>query len=122
MRAWDSSIVAMSDVPPPDFLHALMEPQLRLCKHMDFVFASQDGNDSLHLTDQFKFIYKVAWRVVEKKQKDCTRKALMQNPNLAIAAAALTQKLQAAQAQLAAAGLTVPGWGRRRRTKSPREP
>ena len=27
MRAWDSNVVAMSDVPPPDFLHALIEPQ-----------------------------------------------------------------------------------------------
>ena len=48
-------------------------------------------------------------------------KALMQTPNLAVAAVALTQKLRAVQAQLAAAGLSVPGSGRRRRTRSPRE-
>ena len=46
----------------------------------------------------------------------------MQTPNLAVAAAALSQKLQAAQAQLAAAGLSLLGRSRRRRPKSPREP
>ena len=67
-------------------------------------------------------MYRAAWRLVDNKQKDGTRKALMQTPNLAVAAAALSQKLQAAQAQLAAAGLSVPGRSRRRRPKSPRKP
>ena len=86
---------------------------------MDPVFTILDGNDPLQSLDQFKFMYKAAWRLVENKQKDGTRKALMQTPNLAVAAAAFIQKLQAAQAQLAAAGLSIPGSGRRRRTKSP---
>ena len=45
----------------------------------------------------------------------------MQTPNLAVAAAAFIHTLQAAPAQLAAAGLSVPGSGRRHRTRSPRE-
>ena len=119
MRAWDSTILAMSDVPPPDFLHALIEPKLRACKQMDPVFTILDGNDPLQSLDQFKFMYKAAWRLVENKQHDGTKQALMQTPNLTVAAAEFMQKLQAAQAQLAAAGLSIPGSGRRRRTKSP---
>ena len=126
MRAWDSTIVAMSESPPVDFLLALLEPQLRVCKQMDPLFIILNGNDPLPADDQFKFMYRAAWRLVGNKQKDGIRKALMQTPNLAVAAAALSfsfsQKLQAAQAQLAAAGLSVPGRSRRRRPKSPREP
>ena len=66
-------------------------------------------------------MYKAAWRLVENKQKDRTRKALMQTSNSAVAAAALIEKLQAAQAQLAAAGLCVPDSGKRHRTRSPGE-
>ena len=42
------------------------------------------------LSTSFKFMYKAAWRFIDNKQKDCTRKTLMQTPNLAVAAAAFT--------------------------------
>ena len=53
MRAWDLIIVAMSDVPPPDSLNALIETQLRACKQMDPVFTILDGNDPLQSLDPF---------------------------------------------------------------------
>ena len=83
----------MSEVPPVDFLLALLEPRLRLCKQMDPVFIILDGHDPLPAYDQFKFMYRAAWRLVDNKQKDGTRKALMQTPNLAVAAAALSLSL-----------------------------
>ena len=70
--------MAMSDVPPPDFFHALIEHQLRACKQLDRVFTSLSGNDPLQSFDQFKFMYKAAWRFVENKQQGGTRTALMQ--------------------------------------------
>ena len=71
-----------------------------------------DGNNNLQFIDQFKFMYKAAWRFVEHKQNGGMRKALIQTWNLNVAAAALIQKLQASQGQLAAARSSIPGIGR----------
>ena len=52
MRAWDFCILATSEVPTPDFLHAVLDPQLRNCKQLERAFAHLDGAEPLRVEDQ----------------------------------------------------------------------
>ena len=112
MRAFDFYILAMSEVPTPDFLYAVLDPQLRNCKQLERAFAHLDGAEPLPAEDRLRFIHKAARRGIENKQRDKTKKDLMRPQSTAIAAAAL----KAAQVQTAAAKPPA----RRRRTRSPR--
>ena len=112
MRAWDSCFLSMSEVPNPEFLHALLDPQLRSFKQLEPAFVHLDGGEPLPAADQMEFIHKAAHREVGNKQRDKTKKLLLRPQSATIAAAAL----KAAQAQTAAAKPPA----RRRRTRSPR--
>ena len=45
MHSWDSCVMAMSQMPSCEFLHAVLEPQLRRCKELAPAFVNLDGAD-----------------------------------------------------------------------------
>ena len=66
--------VSMSDVPSPEFLHALLDPQLRSCKQLEPAFVHLDGGAPLPAAEQLEFMCKAAYREIENRQRDKTKK------------------------------------------------
>ena len=91
--------VSMSDVPSPEVLHALLDPQLCSCKRLEPAFVHLDGGAPLPAAEQLEFMYKAAYREIENRQREKTKNDFLRPQSATIAAAAL----KAAQAQVAAA-------------------
>ena len=56
MHSWDSCVMAMSQMPSYEFLHAVLEPQLRRCKALAPAFVNLDGADSHSYTNPMIFL------------------------------------------------------------------
>ena len=123
LQSWDTCILVISLVPSPDLLHSLLEPKMRECKQLQPAFAHLDGNDPFSNSEQLKFIYRSACRVVENMKAERTKKERMRIALAAqnLALAAINQK--AAEAKLAAdaAAAAANPPPRRPRARSPRK-
>jgi hypothetical protein len=62
IHAWDACLLAKAPVPDPDFLHSLLEPKLRECKHLGSAFAHLDGAERFSNAAHLAFIYNAARR------------------------------------------------------------
>ena len=89
MRAFDFCFVSMSDVPSPEFFHALLDPQLRSCKLLKPAFVHLNGGAPLPSAEQLEFMYKAAYPEIENWQRANTRQDLLRPQSASIAAAAL---------------------------------
>ena len=64
LHALDACLLAISPVPDPDFLYALLEPKLRDCKRLGPAVAHLDGAEPLSNAEQLAFMYNAARREV----------------------------------------------------------
>ena len=70
IHAWDASLLAISNVPDPDFLFSLVEPKLRECKQLGPAFAHLDGAEPISNAEQLTLIYNAARREIDNKRRD----------------------------------------------------
>ena len=73
LHAWDACLLAISPVPGPELLYALLEPKLRDCKQLGPAFAYLDGAETLPNAEQLAFNYNAARREVKHWRRDKTK-------------------------------------------------
>ena len=80
--------MAMIQMPSYEFLHAVLEPQLRRCKALAPAFVNLDGADPDSFANRLNFLYKAAHREIDNKQRFKTKAELLRPQNVAVAAVA----------------------------------